>query len=208
MKNGARQMVSNCRALFVVFGALMLSATIAWSDSNLDFRVAAIIFAGENSRVLVEHTDGKQTWYRVGDSLDGSTILEIDDDAITVASADGQYRLSLRGDRNRIVASASDGAAPSRHQSREVGFLGLVSRINAVDRQAEETYEQAVSRNLNQVLGFGVSAKITAIGNVEVPTAAAARQELQRQLTHDEPIRITVENDFLEDLYVVPEYAD
>jgi hypothetical protein len=202
----ARQLMFSCRALFVVCLALLLSTMIAWSDDNPEFRVAAIIAAGENSRVLVERADGQQNWYRVGDSLDQSPILEIDEEGITITTAEGPYRLLLRGDSKRIVASdVGEEVPPSRHQSRQVQFVGLLSRVKAVEPVENETYEQAVARNMNQSLGFGKSARIVGVGRVEVSTPAQAHQELQRQLALDAPIRITVENDYVKDIYLLPD---
>jgi hypothetical protein len=199
-------MFSNCQALFVAFLALILSATIAWSDDDSEFRVSAIIAAKDSSRVLVERADGQQNWYRVGDSLDQSRILEIDEDGITITTAEGPYRLLLRGDSKRVVASSvGEEVPPSRHQSRQVQFVGLLSRVKAVDPASDETYEQAVARNMNQNLGFGKSARIVGVGRVEVSTPAQAHRELQRQLALDAPIRITVENDYVKDIYLLPD---
>jgi hypothetical protein len=206
IRKSARQINYNFRALFVVYLALLLSSTTAWSDGNPEFRVAAIIAAGERSRALVEHADGQQDWYRVGDSLDQSLILGIDEEGITITTADGPYRLLLRGDSKRVAASSVvEDVPPPQHQSRQVQFLGLLSRVKAVDPVDDETYEQALARNMNQSLGFGKSARIVGIGRVEVTTPTQAHQELQRQLALDEPIRITVENDYVKDIYLLPD---
>jgi hypothetical protein len=206
MKNGARQMDSNCRALFVVFATLLLSATIARSDDNPGFRVAAIIFAAENSRVLVERADGQQSWFEPGDYIGDAEIVRIATDAITVRNGGRDIRMDLQGDVS--VQSAAGGNTEAivepTEQLKSFQYLSLISRINAVDPAPGESVDRAVTRTMNNVLGLPDYSSITKIDRVKVSTPSQAQAELARRLSAGEPVRISIDDDERV-LYITPD---
>ena len=200
MARVCRQLRIRCRALTLCSLAATFAVTALAAN---DYRLAAVINTESRSMALIEMPGGDQSWFRVGDTLGESQVAAIDGDGVTLSSSAGSYRLLLRGEP--IPSEVEHPAARERYQSRQVQFLGLLSRINAVTPEADESYEQAVGRNMNHVLGLGSSARITAIDREPVSSAEQAHRELQRRLAHDEPIQISVENGNLDDLYVVPE---
>jgi len=190
-----------------LFFACLFTAMLktSWADDTENLRVAAVIYKGPDSMALVETAPGEQAWFRVGDALGAASVTVIDADGILLMTSDGQLRLNLRGDSDRLAESVEAAPEPSRHQSKQVQFLGLLSRLNAVDRSPDETYDQALTRTMNQELGFGLSARIAAVNRVAVSSPGEAHQALQRRLTGNEPVQISVEGDYIEDLYVFPE---
>jgi len=172
-----------------------------------ELRVAAILASVDDPKALVESDGGEQRWYQVGDALGGATITAIASHEVLLEGPDGSFRLPLRGDPQRVTdVATAETTVPSRHQAKEFQFLGLLSQINSVDQAAGESYEDAAARTLNSAIGLGPDARITAVGRVEVTSAEEAQQELQRQLGAMEgPVRITLENDELEDLYLMPQ---
>ena len=173
-----------------------------------ELRVAAIIAIEGGSKALIESRDGEQQWYGLGDAIAGATITAIAEHEILLEGPGGRYRLPLRGDPVAASEAASEPAVPpSRHQFREFQVLALLSEINSVDPGPGESYEAAAARTLNSALGLGGNARITAVGRVQVATAEEARRELQRQLGQAEadPVRLTLANDYLEDMYVMPQ---
>jgi hypothetical protein len=202
MLRGARQL-SGVRRAFLFAGIVLSLSVLAQVDS--DYRLAAIIYKGPDSMALIETTPGEQAWFRVGDTLGAASVVAIDSDGILLATRDGQLRLNLRGDTNRVPESAEAIPEPSRHQSKEMQFLGLLSRINAVERAPDETHDEALTRTMNQVLGFSASARITAVNYVAVSSPGEAHRALQLGLAKNEIVQITVEGDYIKDLYVVPE---
>lgn len=206
MKICAWKNKTHFQALFFVCLALT-AATTSWSQGDAaEFRVAAIISAGERSRALVESADGVQIWYQVGDYLDELRISEISDDGITLLTPDGEVLLDLRGDRKRVSTPLAEmPSVPASEQSRSYQYLGVLSQIEAATPMQGESQERAVSRTMNKVLGLADQARITAVGRVQVKTAAEARNELRQRLNGADPIRITVEDDPTTVLYVVPD---
>ena len=204
MKICAWKSKSYFQALFFACLAAVVSAT-SWAENTEYLRVAAVIYKGQDSIALVETAPGEQAWFRVGDVLGTASVAAIDADGILLTTSDGQLRLNLRGDSNRVAESAEATPEPSRHQSKEMQFLGLLSRLNAVDRAPDETQDQALTRTMNQVLGFSASARITAVNRVAVSSPGEAHQALQQRLAGNEIVQISVEGDYVEDLYVVPE---
>jgi len=151
---------------------------------------------------LVEYVNGDQKWYRVGDDIAGSRVVEIDGDGITLLAVDGETQLTLRaGATKQAVAPAVQ--APE--QSKNFQYLGLLSQINAVDRAPGESREQAVSRNTNHVLGLADRAKITAIDRVKVSSPSEARAEIASRLHGVDPIRVSIEGDDTTVLYIMPD---
>ena len=207
MRNNARQWKFNCRAFFCLLPLLLAPLAAAYGDVT-GLRVAAIMVTEKDSRALIETRDGEQHWYRAGDRLAAGTIEAVTETEVVLQAADGRYRLPLRGDPARLIAGAraEEPAPASRHQAREFSFLSLLSEINSVEPESGESYEAATSRTLNAALGLGQDARITAVGRVQVASADEARQELQRQLGASQaPVRLTLENDYLEDMYVMPQ---
>jgi hypothetical protein len=202
MLRSARQLSGVCRAF--LFAGIVLSPSVS-AQVDSDYRLAAVIYKGPDSMALIETTPGEQAWFRVGDTLGAASIDAIDADGILLSTGDGQTRLDLSGDSNQIVQSADATTGPSPFQSKEVQFLGLLSRINAVDRAPGETYDQALTRTMNRVLGFGASARITEVNRVKVSSPGEAHQALQQRLAENEIVQITVEGDAVKSLYVVPE---
>jgi hypothetical protein len=185
---------------------LLLSGLSALGDVS-GLRVAAIIVTDNGSRALIETEDGEQNWYRPGDRVAAATIIFADERGITLQASDGSYRLPLKGEPARLSAAAGEEPAPpSRHQAKEFQVLGLISEINSVQQAPGESYEDATARTLNGALGLGGNARITAVGRVQVASAEEARRELQQQLGAQEgPVRVTLENDYLEDMYIMPQ---
>ena len=172
-----------------------------------ELRVAAIIATEGGSKALIESRDGEQQWYGLGDTIAGATITAIAEHEILLEGPGGRYRLPLRGDPTQVAEPVAETPAPpSRHQAREFQFLGLLSEINNVGQAPGESYEEATARTLNSAIGLGPGARITAVGRVQVATAEEARRELQRQLGASEaPVRITLDDDELDDLYLMPQ---
>lgn len=181
----------------------MLLSTLAWSEALQDYRVAAIISAGAQSKALIEVVDGKQEWFEIGDNLGSSPILHIDDDGVTLLVAGSEMRLLLRGEKTLLAASGDAAIAPAREQSRSFHYLNLISQIESVSPEKGESQEQAVARNLNQVLGLASKARITSIDRVEVSTPAEARSELRQRLLGNDPVRISIDDGNIKVLYVV-----
>ena len=179
----------------------LLIITTAGFANNTGYRLAAIIAKGPESMALVEDADGDQKWYRVGDDLDGAQVVQIDGDGITLLDVDGDARMTLRAG---ITKQAVAPTVQPREQLKHFQYLGLLSRINAVDRAPGESREQAVSRNINHVLGLADRAKITAIGRVKVSTPRQAQAELARRLSAGEPVRISIDDDERV-LYIMPD---
>jgi len=189
------------QALFfaVLFTAIL---TTSWAEDTKNVRVAAVIYKGADSMALVEDSGGEQKWYRVGDDLAGARVVEIDGDGITLLAADGETQLTLSAGAAKQEAAP---AAQAPEQSKNFQYLGLLSQINAVDRAPGESREQAVSRNMNHVLGLANRAKITAIDRVEVSSPSEARAEIASRLLSTDPIRISIEGDHTKVLYVMPD---
>jgi hypothetical protein len=184
----------------------MLPLVSAGADLS-GLRVAAIIISENGSRALIEVKGGEQNWYREGEQVADATITAITAHEISLESPEGSYRLPLRGNPVLVTDRATEEeVAPARHQAREFQFLSLLSEINSVDPRPGESYEDATARTLNEALGLGTNARITAVGRVEVASADEARRELQRHLgSAESPVRLTLENDYLEDMYVMPQ---
>ena len=207
MRNNARQWNFNCRAFFCLVPLLLAPWAGAFGDVT-GLRGAAIMVTEKGSRALIETRDGEQHWYRAGDQLAAGTIEAVTEAEVVLQAANGRYHLPLRGDPVAVSEAASEPSVPpSRHQFREFQVLALLSEINSVDPGPGESYEAAAARTLNSALGLGGNARITAVGRVQVATAEEARRELQRQLGQAEadPVRLTLENDYLKDMYVMPQ---
>ncbi len=201
----ARQSICSCRALFFVCLVLLLpSAT--WSEQARGYRVAAIIAAGSNSKVLVEGTDGQQSWFETGDYIGDFVIIQIETDAITVREGDRDIRLNLQGDASvqNSAGGETETTIEPREQLKSFQYLSLLSQINAVDPAPDETADRAVARTMNKNLGLPDYSSITAIGRVKVNTPIQAQAELARRLTAGEPVRISIDDDERV-LYVMPD---
>ncbi|MDX1482548.1 MAG: hypothetical protein R3315_12770 [Woeseiaceae bacterium] len=171
-----------------------------------ELRLAAIIDRGDRAMALIEDSAGEQHWLRIGESLAGGRLTGIEAGRVTLETADGALILTLAGTPVRGEADAGEAPAASAYQSRTVPFRGLLSRLNDVDPRPDESYDEAVARTMNEVLGFTAAARITAIDRVAIESPAQAHAELQQRLAREEnPVRITLENDPLKSVYVVPE---
>ena len=186
-----------------------MAAVLVWSACAVaeevdGYRVAAIIFAVGDSKALIEDSSGEQAWFRIGDSLGASTIVEIDVDSVSLQGRDSQSTLLLRGSKRVQQTKLVEKLPPAREVSREYQYVGLMSEIKAGKAKQGESQAAADARILNQVFGLADQARITAIDRVEVATAAEARAELQQRLTSTlgDPIRISIEGDQLKVLYV------
>ncbi len=201
MLRGVRHSEISCRAPFFALIPLLVITATGFAD-NAGYRLAAIIAKGPESMALVEDIDGEQKWYRVGDDLAGARVVQIDTDGMTLLNADGEARMTLRAGATK---QAVEPVVQPREQSKNFQYLGLLSRINAVDPAPGESKERAVSRNMNRVLGLANRAKITAIDRVKVSSPSEARAELASQLLGTDPIRISIEGDHTTVLYVMPD---
>lgn len=194
----------NCRALLAV--AIVMTCTIPGHAAGADkYRVAAIIFAEQDSKALIEDFSGKQAWYETGENLGQAKIIDIAVDSVTLAGEDGQSMLMLRGSRRASQSSISEGQTPPTEVSRAFTYVGLMSEIKASEARPGESQGASDARTMNRVLGLAETAKITAVDRMEVSTAAEARSELQQRLTSSDPIRIAIEGDDLQVLYVTPD---
>ena len=74
-----------------------------------------------------------------------------------------------------------------------------------VDDDIDTSFAAPLTHRVGKVLVEGN--RITAVGRVQVASAEEARRELQRQLGQAEadPVRLTLANDYLEDMYVMPQ---
>ncbi len=200
---GAWHLIDKGRAALLASLAILF-VTDAWSQPETDYRVAAIIDAGPGSKALIESADGSQRWYRSGDSLDSARIARIDKDGITIVNMGAESRLSLRG--NAMLAQDIDAAAVAGApaQTKRVQYRNLLSNINAVRSDPEETGEQAMARHLNRVLGVADDAQIASVGGVDVATATQAHAEFNTQLLDNQAIRILIDNAPTKILYIVP----
>jgi hypothetical protein len=184
--------------------AALIGSACAVADEVEGHRVAAIIFAVGDSKALVEDSSGEQAWFRVGDSLGVTKIVEIDVDSVSLQGPDGQSTLFLRGSTKIRQTKTAEALPPASEAFREYQYVGLMSEIESGKAKLGESQATADSRMMNRVFGLADQARITAIDRVEVATAAEARAELQQRLTSSEPIRISVEGDELKVLYVTP----
>lgn len=187
-----------------------MTLTIAWTLVAAaaveveKFRVAAINFTADNSKVLVEDASGEQRWFEVGDKLGSAEIIYIEKDSVTLSEAGEQSLIILRRSGRASRAVNNEVMEPARERSKTFQYVGLISELKANDVRPGESQAVSDARVMNRVLGLAERAKITAIDRVEVSTAAEARSELQQRLMSSDPIRISVEGDDLEVLYVVP----
>lgn len=157
---------------------------------------------------LIESGVDSQDWFSVGDTIGDGRIAAIEKSVVILVTPAGDYELPLRGDPERMTVMADSGESIplSPHQSRNYQLQSLLSEINDVRADSGESFDEAVARTMNQALGLGESARITAVGREPVASPTEAREALQRQLAAPQgPVRLTVENDFVEDLYVVPD---
>jgi len=185
---------------------IVLDYTIPVLTADIEkYRVAAIIFAEQDSKALIEDASGEQAWYEVGDNLGQVKIVEIAVDSVTLADTDGQAMLRLRGSRRTSQSSVGEVQAPPTEVSRAFTYVGLMSEIKASKARPGESQAASDVRTMNRALGLADTAKITAIDRVKVSTAAEARSELQQRLTSSDPIRITIEGDELKMLYITPD---
>lgn len=183
-----------------------MTCTIPGHAAGADkYRVAAIIFAEQDSKALIEDFSGKQAWYETGENLGQAKIIDIAVDSVTLAGEDGQSMLMLRGSRRASQSSISEGQTPPTEVSRAFTYVGLMSEIKASEARPGESQAASDARTMNRVLGLAETAKITAVDRMEVSTAAEARSELQQRLTSSDPIRIAIEGDDLQVLYVTPD---
>lgn len=202
MTAGARRFFVNGRALLLA-GFVIACAVPALADD--EYRVAAIIFAEQDPKALIEDSLGEQAWYETGENLGQQfTIVGISVDSVTLAGADGQSVLMLRGSRSRSSSTVSEEQAPPTEVSRTYAYVGLMSEIKANTPKIGESQAATDARTMNRVLGLADTARITAIDRVEVSSAAEARSELQQRLTSGDPIRLAIEGDELKVLYVTP----
>ena len=174
------------------------------ADEHREYRVAAIIFAEQNSKALIEDASGKQVWYRTGEDLGQAKIVGIAVDSVMLNSASGESTLLLRGSKRTSQAVQDEAPPPATEVSREYHYVALMSELEASEPGLGETQSSSDARTMNRAFGLADKAKITAVGRVEVSTAAEARAELQQRLTSSDPIRITIEGDELKVLYVTP----
>jgi hypothetical protein len=174
------------------------------ADGPQEYRVAAIIFAAHESKALIEDASGTQAWYKAGDNLGQANIVGIAVDSVTISGSDGRSMLMLRGSKRVAKADRDEVLALATEVSKEYQYVGLLSEIKASEARQGESQAAADSRTMNRVFGLADKAQITAIGRVEVSTAAEARAELQQRLLSSDPIRIAIEGDELKVLYVTP----
>jgi hypothetical protein len=205
MLKGVRHIGFLCRAPFFVCVWLSLPL-FTWANIAPDYRVAAIIAAGANSKALIEDADGQQSWFELGEYIDDSVIVRIETNAITIRDGDQDIRLDLQGDVS--VQNAAGGETQeiveSTEQLKSFQYLSLISRINAVDPAPGESVDRAVTRTMNNVLGLPDYSSITAIDRVKIRTPGEAQAELARRLTAGEPVRISIDDD-KRVLYVIPD---
>ncbi len=203
MNKGVRHLKFLCRALLFVCVAFLAIAP-AWSDA--EYRVAAVITTERSSMALVEDASGKQDWYRVGDTLGGAQVSRIDADGIILVDANGESRLYLREDFKGVrAADTEEMVEPPQHLSKSFQYISLLSRIDADRPGRGESFDQAVARNLNQILGLADQAKITAVDRVEVSSAAESKSEIKTRLLQDQPIRVAIDDAYTKVLYLVPD---
>lgn len=187
-----------------------MTLTLAWTlvaaaaGEFQEFRVAAINFTADGSKVLVEDASGEQRWFEVGDNLGPAEIIHIDKDSVTLSEAGEQSVIMLRRSGRAAKVVRDEVIEPAREQSKTFQYVGLISELEANDVRPGESQAVSDARVMNRALGLAEKAKITAIDRVEVSTAAEARSELQQRLMSSDPVRISVEGDALEVLYVVP----
>ena len=201
-----RSAIVGCSRAIAAAMAISLCIASVFADAIDTYRVAAINYTQQNSRVLIEDARGEQSWYRVGDSIGPADIVRIAKHSITLNEAGTTSLMYLRRSGGLPEPSLPEPIAPPSERSETFQFVGLMSEIGANDRQPGESQAASDTRVMNRVLGLADKARITAIDRVDVSTAAEARTELQQRLVSNEPIRITIEGDELEVLYVVPDY--
>jgi hypothetical protein len=192
------------RWAFLAVAIICVGVAPVLADEHREYRVAAIIFAEQNSKALIEDASGKQAWYRTGEDLGQAKIVGITVDSVMLNSASGESTLLLRGSKRTSRAVQDEAPAPAAEVSREYRYVGLMSELEAAEPGLGETQASSDGRTMNRIFGLADKAKITAVDRVEVSTAAEARAELQQRLTSSEPIRITIEGDELKVLYVTP----
>ena len=194
----------NSRALLSV-AIVFVYAVSAYAAGTEKYRVAAIIFAEQGSKALIEDESGEQAWYESGETLGTATIVDIAVDSVALEGAEGSSIIRLRGSGRTSNEAVSEAIAAPTEASRAFTYVGLMSEIKASEARPGEPQAAADARTMNRFLGLAETAKITAIDRVEVSTAAEARSELQQRLTSSDPIRITIEGDELKVLYVTPD---
>lgn len=96
----------------------MLASFAQAAVSGTNYRLAGIVAAGSGSAIaLIELPDGRQRFFRTGDSLGSGTIREITPAAVRVELAQEHLLLRLRGAPTLLTDSraeaSSEGDAPS-----------------------------------------------------------------------------------------------
>lgn len=179
-----------------------LLAAPVWAQQDSGYRVAAIIDTEAGSRVLIEDSSRKQSWFRVGDRLGDMTISRIIADGIIITSSDGEFRLDLQGDSTLTRVGVIE--PPPTNAARTFRYANLLSILQSVDPGENESTEQATTRTLNRALGLSVNARITAVAGEPVNNSIEARKRLLGYLTDNHQVDVSIEGDQLESMYVLP----
>ena len=171
-----------------------------YAVQNLSFHVRK----GEVMGLLGPNGAGKSTTMKMLTCFLPPSSGEASIDSVSLQGPHGQSIMDLRGLKKVHQSKPQEKLPPASEVSREYQYIGLMSEISSDDAKPGESQAAADTRIMNRVFGLADQARITAIDRVEVATAAEARAELQQRLTSSDPIRISVQGDALEVLYVTP----
>lgn len=179
-----------------------LLAAFAFAQQDSGYRVAAVIDAASGSRALIEDASREQRWYRVGDELGELVISGIDADGIVVTSSAGEFRLDLKGDSTLIPAALGD--PPPDNVARTFRYANLLSVLQSVEPQGNESLEHATTRTLNKALGLSENARITAIAGEPVANSREAHSRLMNYVGKNRQVDVSIQNDEMAMMYVLP----
>ncbi len=182
----------------------------AAEGDNARYRVSGLLITDDKQIAFIEKSDGSQSLYRRGDSLEGFTISAIEAGGVRLSGASGDVFLPLRGeptdlsDVKALVRTrdleVSDGntTAALDYEAAWRDVRGLQAEIARLAESTEtgparEKRRADIERRFNKALGLPAETVVRAIDRDRIGSVEQALLVIGQSLQNKRTIRLEVD---------------
>ena len=191
----------------VALVAIATSAVSAQESGGLAYRVAGTMDMGAGRAVaMIESSDGKQALYRPGDVLDGWEITGIDLENVTLYRSGQSILLPLQGKLMVLESPVEEvpEQAPSTTGSKNINFDRAFARLQELEAKPGAEDEPLTYADINAVLGLAASTQIREVDGQKAESPSEVLQLAMIALATDLAFRTSVEENPVDEIYLVP----